>query len=380
MAGNSVKDTLARITALLVPHEQGLDKAAADGGTGKDEGDPNATSNAEHIQIKELEEEEEGSTKQRNLGVEQQQAAEDAGSTIKQVPDNTDADAKRPTDDQGPSTLDIDQPAAQNSEVLGQVKKQEINMEQKLAAHEKMANAILAKLAACTIDQPKTKAEPAATDDTGEGQEKTAAEQVFGDLQKAAQAAADRYYLGYLYGAMHRVQKEAELYEGLKGAGLNDDAIEKLGGVPALLDKVALEDPGAVLPPDVGLPPEMLGEAPADEGAAEEEALMEALSEAGISPEQLVELAQVVEELQAGGAAPEDIGAAGQALDAEMLAGDDTATEPPPEETGSEGEGDVEDEDEEKTAAADKVASIMDRLRPLWQKHAAAQKTSKTDK
>lgn len=111
-------------------------------------------------------------------------------------------------------------------------------------------------------------------------------------LKQAADAAYHDFCLSYQYGLLKRAEDEAAIQQAL---GLSP---EEASG---MLDEVAAEDPGAVLPPEAmegapveGMPAEG-GAEEAGEPAAQE--LVEALEQLGISPEELEQaIAQVDQE------------------------------------------------------------------------------------
>jgi hypothetical protein len=316
-------------------------------------------------------------TEQRGLGKEQTEEARNGGANTDSVPENKDADGNSPVDDQGPDTLDTDEKLKSRSEVLGTTRTQEITQEQKVARATNMGNAILAiaaqameKEAACSC---KGKAGKGKCPDCGMAYKKAtlelpprvAPEQPATGLNKeaadflkyaepVAQAAAEKYYWDFLEGMHKRAQDERQV----ASANIPAEVLEACGGVPGLLDKVAMEYPDAVMPEGVDMAegedgeggeggeggqapeaplPEAGGEDPmaalagggedpmaALGGGGEEAALggeglgggedidqlAGALDEAGVTPEDLEQAFADVEALREAGVQPEELAAA----------------------------------------------------------------------
>lgn len=303
----------------------------------------------------------EGQVKQTNLGKEQTQDADDSNSTVDSTPANSDDKGDKPVDDQGTKTLDSDEPVAENGNI-GPMRKQEITQEQKMARAGRLGNAILQKMAeelgamGETKDEvPKEKTAEDGDDATVSdadsesegGGEKEAAADEFLDacLQKAAEYAQNAHD-SFLFGLIKRAQDEAEL-EGadFSKIGITSEMLEKMGGASGLLDKVAMEDPMAVMPE--GYDEEaMLAGAPAEGGDMMTEddlaGLADALAEAGVEPEAIDEAAEAVAQLAEAGITPEEAAEAIQEVVDESMAGG---------EIGAEGEAAVADE-----AAAEEIA------------------------
>jgi hypothetical protein len=274
------------------------------------------------------------STTQAVLGNEQTQAAKDSGSTAPDEKPNSAADGQQASDTQGPQTLASDEEVEAGN--IGPVSEQEISQEQKMARASRLGNEILYQLEASLgklatensddqdeVNETPTDVLPAAvpndSDGAPEGGDKLAAEAhpVMQQLTKTASDAAQEFYEGYLTGMLKRAQDELEV-ESSVPAGV----LEKAGGVQALLDKVAMDTPEAVLPEGVVIPQE-LPESDLEEGAApiedieagavsEEdiEAIGAQLEEAGVTPEELQQAIEDVQALQEAGVSPEDLAAA----------------------------------------------------------------------
>ncbi len=364
----NVKDSMALLDEFLGEIEK---EAVAP--TDPDATQPGDSSNTKKEDLKKLESEDDGITdSQTNLGKEQVAAARASGSTADETPENTDADGRDPVDEDTPKKLDIDQPARGNSEALGTVKKQEINMEQKLARAEGMASAIIS-----VIEKEITK----------EAAQKPAAKTVKPNLEdmllekmaKEAEAAAQDYFESHILGQITRLRDEMELKE----AKLDPQVLNKVGGVSGLLDKVAAEMPEAVLPEGMGglppealaglppeaageMPPEAAGEMPPEMGAeapvegaegddiSEEELsqLADELDQAGVSPEDLQQAFEDIQSLQEAGVQPDELAQAIEQLNAE---GGEAGTEEAPGELPPEEE--VPEEVPEEAPVEEKAAS-----------------------
>jgi hypothetical protein len=294
----------------------------------------------------------EGQVSQTSLGKEQTQAADDSNSTVDSTPANSDDKGKKPVDDQGPKTLDTDQPIAEDGNI-GPMRKQEITQEQKMARAARLGNAVLTKLAEelgamgeTTDEPPKEKTaedgDEVDVDDDEENKEAADAADEFLNscLQKSA-AYAQNAHDSFLLGMLKRAQDEAELAGAdFEQLGITPDLLAKMGGASGLLDKVAQENPMAVMPEgyDMEMPGgEMPGmEAgmgagmPAEEAGMTEEdlaGLADALAEAGVAPEAIDEAAEAVEQLAEAGVSPEEAAEAIREVVDESLAGGEGAGE-----------------------------------------------------
>jgi len=166
--------------------------------------------------------------------------------------------------------------------------------------------------------------------------EKEAAEQAqafFDFCSKEASEAATDFFDSYVAGMYKRAQDEYELStmskEAMDAAGITVDLVLKAGGIPGLLDKIAMEDPGAVLPEELAQADAALPEADAgglegefaegapvvglDEGLGEEglggddeaEAVIEELIQSGVPVEEIERALVEIESEGAGEMAPE---------------------------------------------------------------------------
>jgi hypothetical protein len=369
----SVKDSLDLINKMLTPIRDRANKYAADslnedGGRASDSSTSFQDSSANTIVNHEKED---AVNSQTNLGTEQSQDAKDGGSTVDDEGDNANDLGDSFADGQGPQTLGTDDEVKDKGDI-GPLARQEISQEQKLARAQYLGNAILDVISnsigktAMQEDAPEggvapKKGYPAANyqanvqtdpklEDGGDiseknaSHQKTAEELAFDKLASIANGAAQEYYEGYMMGLLKRAQDEHEVLN----SGIPMNVIQKAGGVSAILDKVAMEFPEAVMPEgemppmeggDLGMaeggemPPmegdPMMGEDPmagelpmeggegmedagmqADPAGGDLEALVTQLEEAGVTPEELEQAFADVDELQQAGVAPEELAAA----------------------------------------------------------------------
>jgi hypothetical protein len=345
----SIHDSMQLIQTFLSPiraqaeKEASMKQAAEDGSS--------SFKDTKAANPEEQEKQEAASTSQTNLGKEQSTlAAENLPTPAPTAKPNSEADAAKPTDDQGTKTLMVDQKAD-----VGPVVQQEISQEQKMARAENLANGILNILAygkeasdsgqGAAVDgeaggskvgqqpggqNPKVAPQapariPNDLDGKAEGGEKTAA--FMGELDKTAALAAQDYFEAYRFGLLKRAQDELEV----EAAGIDPSILAQFGGVQGLLDKVAEEFPEAVLPeeamggampmpgPDAAMggempmPPEAMGgegvpgEGAPGEGGPDLETMAAALDEAGVTPEELQQAMEDVQALQEAGIPPEEL-------------------------------------------------------------------------
>jgi len=406
----SIKDSMQLISTFLDPIRSQAEKEASM----KTAADDSSTSfkDTKAANPEEQAKPQAASTAQTNLGKEQSTlAAEGLPQPAVTAKPNSEADEKKPTDDQGTETLMVDEPTTQFPKEVSQ----EITQEQKVASIDKKANAILSILAGVSKEasdngngaapageaggsavkpqpggensQDKMVNPPAGIpndlDGSPEGGEKTASveEQVMMQIDKTAAYAAQEYFEGYRAGLIKRAQDEFEVSH----ADIDPNILEKVGGVEGLLDKVAMEFPEAVVPDEVmaegGMPMEEgMPEVPMDGGPAPEEAMGEmpegdpldavaaALDEAGVTPEELQQAMEDVQALQEAGVPPEELAQAlteitgeGGEMGAEMGAEEAMEAEAPEvEEAAEEGA----EEAAEKEASDDwtsKVREILSR-------------------
>ena len=281
----------------------------------------------------------EGQVKQTNLGKEQTQDADDSNSTVDSTPENSDEKGKSPVDDQGTKTLDSDEPVAEDGNI-GPMRKQEITQEQKMARAAKLGNAILRKVAeelgamGETDDEPEEKEGEEEEGEEKEGEEKEAVDAFLDDCLQKSASYAQNAHDSYLLGLLKRAQDEAELAGAdFSQIGLDEETFEKIGGVEGLLDKVAMEDPAAVMPEGMEALP-MEGAMPAEGGGEVTEddlaVLSDALAEAGVEPEAIDEAAQAVSQLAEAGVSPEEAAQAIQEVVNESLEGGEAPVEEAP--------------------------------------------------
>jgi hypothetical protein len=184
------------------------------------------------------------------------------------------------------------------------VKVETSNMEQKQARAERLGNSIIRELQGRSAAQRQLQQQPA------KGQDKEAADKEAADmLDKEAQEQAGLFYHYYKAGRLQRAQDEMEMKE----ANLDPKVLEAHGGASALLDKIAMEDPAAVLPEE--LLGEVGGEVPMEgAGDPEAEAAMEEIGQMleanGVTPEELDQIMQQLVALKENGFEDEEIMAA----------------------------------------------------------------------
>ena len=355
----------------------------------------------------------EGKINQTDLGVEQNQDAKDGGGTTDTTPENKDSDADKVPDDQGPQTLDSDQPVRGKGNI-GPIREQEITQEQKTARFERLANGLLktaAEYAAGTsqvklpaakpAEKPKAEAAPVVE------AEKTAEDQLVEKCAEASLEAAHEYFEAHLFGMLKRAQDEAELANADLGKlGISKEKLAQLGGISGLLDKTAQADPSAVMPEELlgALPgagaetvpaeaaalPGVLPGAGEDAGmgalpgaeagveaggdVSEEElgALTDALAEAGVSPEDIDQATQDIMDLFQAGVSPEEAAQAIGELVEENIGGEpgaaegvpaEAAAEAPPVEEEPPAEAPVEEKTASEKEARDRIDMIKNHLR-----------------
>jgi hypothetical protein len=246
---------------------------------------------------------------QTNLGKEQSKDAQDGGSTVENETDNNDSMGSNPTDDQGTKTMDVDQSVV-GSGNIGTIQEQEISQTQKTASEQvrvsKLANAILGRLDTAPVQKTASAVVEAP---------------VMNSLEKVAADAAEGYRQSFLAGMQARQRDEADLQK----SASHRLQINAAGGVHALLDKIAMEDPMAVLPPEalegmeeapmeeVPMEEAPMEEAPVDEMGAEApseaelEEIATVLAEADVAPEDIEQAISDLQELEAAGVDPQDL-------------------------------------------------------------------------
>lgn len=287
------------------------------------------------------------STSQRNLGKEQTDAAQASGSTVNVVAANTNADAKQP----GDGKSDQPQQTGADEKTTQVTPRHQETTQEKVARTIRLGNALLSKLAESEAkeedesekhekDEKKSeKKAPAAKPGTVAAtvapiMPKVAADAFFDKCANVAAEKATEYFNGFLAGMLKRAQDEAELANvDWAKLGVTKEALDAVGGPSGLLDKVAAEDPAAVLPEGLagaapeGMAPEgMAPEGAAPEGMAPEGAapgggtdeVADALAEAGVQPEDIDQAAQALNELFQAGVSPEEAAQAVQEIVSEQ--------------------------------------------------------------
>ena len=254
-------------------------------------------------------------TEQQSLGKDQQAEAEAAGSTVTTADPNASGNGQEEVDKRTPKTMDMDQTAMANSESLPNIEVDMKGTEQKIASYTKTASAMLQRLAQVSMaPAPKVAAAPARP------MAKTAADVLLAKVAAAADEAAAVYRDNFIYGQLNYYDKLGQITQMMKSAGMDDEEIQAVGGPEAVAEQVAADDPAAMLPEGVNLPPEMAGgegdtggeveggeEMPID--PAELDALVTELDDAGVTPEALAQLLDQVQELEGSGASDAEIGA-----------------------------------------------------------------------
>lgn len=325
----SIRDSMDLISTFLDPiRAQAEKEASMKTAAGNSSGSFKDTSAANP---EEQAKQQAASTTQTNLGKEQQAlATEGCPQPATTAKPNSKADENKPTDDQGTKTLKVDQPTDQFPKEVSQ----EITQEQKVARVENLGNGILQILANVKEASDKGNGEapdgepggtstspahqaaariPNDLDGLAEGGDKTASaeDQVMAMIDKTAALAAQEYFQGYRYGLMKRAQDEMEV----QASGIDPSILEKVGGVPGLLDKVAMEFPEAVMPEEVMADEEAAEAVPESmEAGAEEgdplEAVAAQLDAAGVEPEELQQAIEDVQALSDANIPPEELAAA----------------------------------------------------------------------
>jgi hypothetical protein len=150
-------------------------------------------------------------------------------------------------------------------------------------------------------------------------------------MQKSAAYEAQDYYESHLAGQLARLRDEVVLSQPGQQA-IPQALIEKNGGVSRFLDKVAAEAPENILPPEALMaaeqgagmeaPPEMAGAAmdpgadpaaaggdpaAAGDGGQVMDQLAQALSKAGVTPQDLQKAFEDIQALSQAGVAPEEL-------------------------------------------------------------------------
>jgi len=212
-------------------------------------------------------------------------------------------DSKEPTDDQGPETLAAD-------EKVEGVKV--VETPEKVARANRLAHSIvetIARLQKAAAEQPAPAAPATPAVGPTDVIQKLAAENP--ELAEAISASYHDFALGWLDGHCQRAEDRREMVQ----SGLFKSAEEADG----MLDMVAMNDPAAVAPPGLDLPPEAAAEGAPAEGIDPESAqvldeMADQMAAAGVKPEDVVQAAQALEELTKAGVKPEEIVQATQSI------------------------------------------------------------------
>jgi hypothetical protein len=374
----NTEDILNMMDQFLTPIQNEKQAAHEDGDTPGDVIDETMSAGGKEVSMKSEKGDEQGAT-----GQEKREDINDAtGGTPADSAeaDNKDGGSDKPTDDQGPSSLDSDE--AVSAEAIGTP----ITRESKVAS-EDAANARVQVLGTAVLDKLAglVEVEKEAKDDDSDeksdeeekaeakGEDESKKDEDYEDMDYAEKSAAI-YELGYLHGYINRGNDHDELVEG----GLADKTASEV------LTKVAMENPEATLPEEA-----YMGEAPMAEGedmvadaapmgevvpegevalggeaevvggedAAVLDEVAEALAAEGVSPEQFQQAVEAVEQLQAAGVSPEEIlDAAGevQSEEAPAAAAEEVAYDKAAADTAK------KDEDYEDMDYAEKAAAIYE--------------------
>jgi hypothetical protein len=209
-----------------------------------------------------------------------------------------------------------------------------VESEHKEARAERLGNAILRHVG--DLRKQATQAAPAPVQKVQHPLEKLASE------NPALKNKIDESYVNFSEGWLRGFEKKAEDINSMVASGVVKTAAE----AEAILEKIAAEDPAAVMPeeamaamPAEGAPAEAGAEAGAEDPAAavanlapeEQQALEQLAAEMaaqGVKPEDVVAAAQAIEELQAAGVAPEEIVQAASELQGEGAAPEAAAEAP----------------------------------------------------
>jgi len=131
--------------------------------------------------------------------------------------------------------------------------------------------------------------------------------------------AIDMSYTSFTNGWLRGFEKKAEDIKAMLAAGTVNTPAE----AEAVLNKIAAEDPAAVLPEEAlaaaeAAPAAVDAAAAEDELSPEQTAALEQLADEmaaqGVTPDDVIQAAQAIDELQAAGVAPEEIVAAASEL------------------------------------------------------------------
>jgi len=124
------------------------------------------------------------------------------------------------------------------------------------------------------------------------------------ELHGAIMDSFHQFAVGWIRGFEKRAEDRQEL--------LNSGLVKTAAEADMILDKIAAEDAGAVLPEEAGAAPAPEAAAP---GGADVDQIVEQLDAAGVKPEDIDEAAKIMEQLQAQGVSPEEIVQAVTAMD-----------------------------------------------------------------
>jgi len=336
----TAQDNIALIHQFLTPIRERMDKTAADNSVSfKDTAAASPEAQAKQ---------QAGSTTQSSLGVEQSAEAHNGGATADTATPNKDGDETQYADTAGTITMSTDD-KVKNQGNLGPTRSQVITQEQKMARADRLANSILTQIEytlnkkaaceegceGCSDCMGGEKGESVSDDNPaaylGSEEDKEASE-AFEKMASIAQNAASNFYESFMSGMLKRAQDEYELSQ----SNLPAEILQKMGGVSGILDKVAMEDPGSILPEGIGaevlpgpegLPPEGM---PPEAGGGEPDmdAIAAELDAAGVTPEDLELAITNIQQLQEAGVPEEEIVQALQELEAGGGEGGDAGMPP----------------------------------------------------
>lgn len=271
--------------------------------------------------------------------------AEAVGGNIGSVAENKDSDvqpAQVPEKTDGPDQMSADEPVTGSGQ-MGSINHQDTSMDQKVAAMHRGIGLIsnyLGKYASKVEEAPEAAPAKEAAE---EGDE------LFAEIEKIASEQAENYKSALISGMLLRIQDHLNIKEAMDNGALSKEQaqqIEELGGIEGFLDKVAMENPEAILPPEIEDTdeggddmPEEGGEDLGGEGEeglegadlSEEDlaAIEQMLAEAGVTEEDLAASIGDVQSLAEAGASPEEAAEATDMLMAEQLGGEKVASDNP---------------------------------------------------
>lgn len=229
-------------------------------------------------------------------GKETQDQAEKAGSDATSPANKAKANPE-PQEDETPIKLDLDKTVKGKSEVMTPKDSPVSELEQKVARFNKLTVActnILTDIAKETkvapVIQKRASAKPA---------DISPEDAILTGIMKQASADAQTFYKYNLMGRIQRLEDE----DYLANSGINAETLRNAGGVSGLLERVAADVPEAVIPEELMAPEEgelddlageleAMGVSPEEVAAAVQD--FQALTDAGVTPDEIVQVVQEV--------------------------------------------------------------------------------------